>query len=85
MTDIDIREVLREELNNIAPEIDMAAVDPAADLREAMDIDSMDFLNFITAVHRRLGVDIPEIDYPKMFTLDKAVAYVRTKLQSSKA
>jgi acyl carrier protein len=85
MTDIDIRKVLQEELNNIAPEIDMAGLDPAADLREAMDIDSMDFLNFIIAVHRRLGVDIPEIDYPKMFTLDKAIVYVRTKLESSKA
>jgi acyl carrier protein len=58
--------VLQEELNNIAPEIDMSGIDPAADLRETMDIDSMDFLNFITALHRRLGIDIPEIDYPKL-------------------
>ncbi len=85
MTDVDIRKVLQEELNNIAPEIDMAGVDPAADLREAMDIDSMDFLNFITAVHHRLGIDIPEIDYPKMITLDKAMAYVRAKMGSSNA
>ena len=84
MTEIDVRKVLWEELNNIAPEIDMAGVDPAADLREAMDIDSMDFLNFITAVHHRLGIDIPEIDYPKLVTLDKAIAYVCTKLGSSK-
>ena len=40
MNDIDISKVLREELNNIAPEIDMTGIDPAADLREAMDIDS---------------------------------------------
>lgn len=85
MIDIDIRKVLQEELNNIAPEVDMGSVDPVADLREAMDIDSMDFLNFITAVHRRLGIDIPEIDYPKMVTLEKATAYVRTKLGSGKA
>ena len=54
MSDIDIRKVVQEELNNIAPEVDMASVDPAADLREALDIDSMDFLNFITAIHHRL-------------------------------
>jgi len=76
MTDIELRKVVQEELNNIAPEIDIAAVDPAADLREAMDIDSMDFLNFITAIHRRLGIDIPETDYPKMVTIDKAIAYL---------
>jgi len=76
MSDTDIRKVVQEELNNIAPEVDMTSVDPAADLREAIDIDSMDFLNFITAIHHRLGVDIPEIDYPKLVTLDGAVAYL---------
>lgn len=80
MSDPDIRNVVYEELNNIAPEIDLAAVDPAGDLREALDIDSMDFLNFISAVHRRLGVNIPERDYPKLITLDGAIAYLTAKL-----
>ena len=84
MSYIDIRKVLQEELNNIAPEVDIAGIDPAANLREVMDIDSMDFLNFITAIHHRLGIDIPEIDYPKLATLDGAVAYLRTKLELSK-
>jgi acyl carrier protein len=82
MSDVDIRKVIHEELNNIAPEADIASVDPAADLREAIDIDSMDFLNFIIAIHRRLGVDIPEIDYPKLGTLNGAFAYINTKLQA---
>jgi acyl carrier protein len=77
MSDIDIRKVVQEELNNIAPEADLASVDPAADLREALDIDSMDFLNFVTAIHHRLSIDIPEIDYPKLITLDGAVATSR--------
>jgi len=84
MNDLDIRKVVQEELNNIAPEIDLATIDPAGDLRESFDIDSMDFLNFITAIHHRLGVNIPELDYPKLFTLDGAVAYIRAKLASSK-
>jgi len=82
MSDIDIRRVLQEELNNIAPEVDMASVDPAADLREAIDIDSMDFLTFITAIHHRLGIDIPEVDYPKLVTLDGAIAYITAHLKS---
>jgi len=80
----EIRKVMQEELNNIAPEIDMASVDPAADLREALDIDSMDFLNFVTTIHHRLGLDIPEVDYPKLVTLDGAIAYIEAKLGSSK-
>jgi acyl carrier protein len=85
MSDIDIRKVVQEELNNIAPEVDMASVDPAADLREALDIDSMDFLNFVTAIHHRLSIDIPEVDYPKLITLDGAVAYITAHLGSSKS
>ena len=84
MNDIDIRKVVQEELSNIAPEVDLASIDPASDLREAIDIDSMDFLNFITAIHHRLGVEIPELDYPKLVTLDGAVAYIAAKLGSSK-
>ncbi|MDO9564513.1 MAG: acyl carrier protein [Bradyrhizobium sp.] len=82
MNDLDIRKAVKEELNNIAPEIDLAAIDPAGDLREALDIDSMDFLNFISAIHHRLGVDIPELDYPKLVTLDGAVAYIAARLGS---
>ena len=84
MTDIDIRKVIQEELNNIAPEADLASVNPTADLREAIDIDSMDFLNFVIALHHRLGIDIPELDYPKLVTLDGAIAYIDAKLRSSK-
>lgn len=84
MNDLDIRKVVQEELNNIAPEVDLATIDPAADLRETFDIDSIDFLNFITAIHHRLGVEIPELDYPKLITLDGAVAYIAAKLGSSK-
>ncbi len=80
MSDLDLREVLEQELGNIAPEADFKALDPSADLREALDIDSMDFLNFVTAVHRRLGIDIPEADYPKLFTLEGAVGYLRAKV-----
>ena len=79
MSDPDIRTAVQEELNNVAPEIDLATIDPAADLREALDIDSMDFLNFITAIHHRVGVDIPELDYPKLTTLDGAITYLEAK------
>jgi acyl carrier protein len=85
MTQPDIRAVVHEELHNIAPEIDLSAVNPTADLREALDIDSMDFLNFVTAIHHRLGVDVPELDYPKLITLDGAVKYLGNKLQLGKS
>lgn len=85
MSDSDVRNVVLEELGNIAPEADLTGIDPAADLRETLDIDSMDFLNFVTALHLRLGVEIPEIDYAKLFTLDDAVAYLAAKRGMNKA
>ena len=84
MNQVDIRAVVREELANIAPEIDLSMISPTADLREALDIDSMDFLNFVTALHQRLGVDVPELDYPKLITLDGAVKYLEIKLHTGK-
>lgn len=84
MNDTEIRALLREELGNIAPEMDLTTLDASIDVREALDIDSMDFLNFIIAVHRRLGVDIPEIDYPKLNTLDGAIKYLADKAAASK-
>ncbi|MGO8955593.1 MAG: acyl carrier protein [Rhodomicrobium sp.] len=81
MNEDDIRKILNEELGNIAPEADLQKLDSSADLREALDIDSIDFLNFITAIHHRLGIEVPELDYPKLFTLDGAVSYLATKLK----
>jgi acyl carrier protein len=82
MNETQIRAVVKEELGNIAPEIDLSTISPKADLREALDIDSMDFLNFITVLHQRLKVDVPEVDYPKLITLDGAVAYLSAKLST---
>ena len=67
-------------LGEIAPEVDAARLDPSRDLRDELDLDSMDFLNFLVAVHQRTGVDIPEADYGKLATLDQLVAYLARKL-----
>lgn len=81
MNEEEIRTIFLEELGNIAPEADSRRLDPSVDLREALDLDSMDFLNLMTAIHRRVGVNIPELDYPKLFTLDRAVSYLANKLK----
>ena len=55
-------------------------LDPDDGLREQLDLDSMDFLNVVIGLHEALGVDIPEVDYPKLFTMNGAVAYLKEKL-----
>ena len=76
----DIRSTVLTSLKTIAPEADPAALAPTADLRDALDIDSMDFLRFVVNLHERLHVDIPERDYAKVRTLDTCVSYLEGKL-----
>jgi acyl carrier protein len=76
----DLRDLVIEVLTGIAPETDPSSVDPTEDLREELDLDSMDELNLITRVGERLGIDIPERDYRQMRTLDGAVDYLSGRL-----
>ncbi|OGT82730.1 MAG: phosphopantetheine-binding protein [Gammaproteobacteria bacterium RIFCSPLOWO2_02_FULL_61_13] len=66
-------------LRTIAPEIEPAELVPNRPLRQQVDLDSMDWLNFLMALHRQLGVDIPEADYRKLVTLDDLVGYLLGK------
>lgn len=76
MTRDDLRRLVIEELRNLTPETDPAEIDGNADFRETLDFDSMDLLNFVIALSKRVGVDIPESDYPQVTTIDGAVGYL---------
>ena len=76
MTEEEIRTTVLRVLGEIAPEADPARIDPDASLRDQLDLDSMDVLNIMIALHEALRVDIPETDYPKLATLNGAVAYL---------
>jgi acyl carrier protein len=65
----DIQALAASVLAGIAPEADLASVGENEDLREALDLDSMDFLNFIIGLSQGSGINIPESKYPKLFTL----------------
>lgn len=80
MTRDEIRRAIIEGLGNIAPETDPASIATDADVREALDIDSMDFLNFVIGLHQTLNLDIPEADYPKLLTIGGATDYLAAKL-----
>jgi acyl carrier protein len=71
-----IKATILRVIGRIAPEADLTALAPDVDLRDQLDIDSFDFLNVVIALHEALGVDIPEVDYPKLATIDGAIAYL---------
>lgn len=78
----DIEQTVLDVLQGIAPEMDPAELKADVSLHDQLDIDSMDYLTFVTKLHQRTGVDIPEIDYPRLSTLHGAVAYLSDKLGS---
>ncbi len=67
-------------LRGIAPEVDPDDIEPAIPLRQQVDLDSMDWLNFLIGLHQRLGVDIPEADYARLVTLDNVLDYLQARL-----
>jgi acyl carrier protein len=75
-----MRQVVRRALNNVAPEVDLESIDPGKDLRDQIDIDSVDFLNFVIGLHKELGFDIPDADVSKLTTLNGCVAYLLAKI-----
>lgn len=76
MKEADIRQLAASVLAGIAPEADLSSVEDGEDLREALDLDSMDFLNFVIGLHQGSGQPIPESDYPRLFTLKGCVSYL---------
>jgi acyl carrier protein len=78
-----MRQVVRRALNNVAPEVDLESIDPGKDLRDQIDVDSVDFLNFVIGLHKELGVDIPDADVAKLTTLNGCVSYLLAKTGSS--
>jgi acyl carrier protein len=79
MSDDAIRQTVLRLLGEVAPEADLSLLKPDRRIRDQIDIDSMDALNFLIAVHEATGVDIPESDYPKLTTLDNIVAYLAAR------
>ena len=79
MTETEIRQAVREQLGNVAPEADFESLDPGKDLREQIDLDSVDFLNFVVGLHKALDIEIPDTDVAKLATLEGCVAYLKSR------
>ncbi|KPK14651.1 MAG: phosphopantetheine-binding protein [Myxococcales bacterium SG8_38] len=80
MTSEDIRSTLLTCLSDVAPEVDTEALEDDTDLRDELDLDSMDILRWVQGIHKALGVEIPEEDYGKVVTLGDAIDYVSARV-----
>lgn len=76
MNEDEARQLVLEALRDVAPEVDSATIDPDVPFQDQLDLDSMDFLNYVTGVEEAARIRIPERDNPKVSTLSGCVAYV---------
>ena len=80
MTQDQLRERVLQSLASVVPELRPAEIDPGVSLRDQLDIDSMDFINFVIELDKSLGVAIPEADYGELSTVNACVAYLERML-----
>ena len=80
MDENELRAVVVATLKAIAPEVEEGDLRPDKPLRNQVDLDSMDWLNFLIGLHDKLKVDIPEADYAKLVTLGDVLDYLKAKL-----
>jgi acyl carrier protein len=85
MAPSDIRQVVLDILERIAPDEDLSHLDDAVPFREQMELDSMDFLDIVMELRKAYRVQIPEEDYPQLVTMDSTVEYLTPKLKDAPA
>ena len=75
-----LSELVCRRIRDIAPDADTEQLDPNEDMRDALDLDSMDFLRLVEALSRELGVTISEVDFAHITRLSQMVDYLRARL-----
>lgn len=85
MTDEEIKAAVLKALASVAPELDEGTLTPDRSFRDQLDIDSMDFLNYVIALHEALRIDIPEADQRFLDTIDGAIDYLKRKTANGPA
>lgn len=83
MTRDDIRAAFVEELTRVAPDLDAAAIGDDDHIQDDLELDSMDVLNLVAALHERLGIDIAESQYPQIATPALATAFLAAALEGA--
>jgi acyl carrier protein len=71
-----LKDTICKLILNIAPEVDISELDPNEDMRDELDLDSMDFMRLLEAIEKNMGVSIPQSDYKQVSTLQTMAEYI---------
>jgi acyl carrier protein len=81
MVGTEIRHVILDILERIAPDEDLSNIDDAVAFREQMELDSMDFLDIVMELRKMYRIQIPEDDYGNLISMDSTVSYLTPMLK----
>ena len=79
MTEDQVKQIVTDIINEIAPDEDTSDIKPDVNLRDQMDLDSMDFLDIVMELRKQHGIEVPEADYPELASLDSCANYLTPK------
>jgi acyl carrier protein len=85
MTKDDIKQIVIDIIDEIAPDEDTSSLDPSVRLRDQLDLDSMDFLDIVMELRKQHGIEVPEADYPELASLDSCANYLLPKFEAKQA
>jgi acyl carrier protein len=76
LTQPQARELVTRSLLRIVPDADLDAIGDGGDLRDALELDSLDFLRFAELLSNGAGERIEEEDYPRLTSVGSCVAFL---------
>lgn len=82
MTEEDVKQIVIDIIEEIAPDEDTSNIDPAVALRDQLDLDSMDFLDIVMELRKQHNIEVPEAEYPQLVSLDSCAAYLTPKFNA---
>ncbi|NQY32135.1 MAG: acyl carrier protein [Coraliomargarita sp.] len=82
MTEDEVKQIVIDIINEIAPDEDTTDLKGEVSLRDQMDLDSMDFLDIVMELRKQHGIEVPEADYPELASLDSCANYLTPKFNA---
>lgn len=82
MTHEDIKKIIKNIIASIAPDEDVTRIKSEVPLREQLGLDSMDFLDIVMELRKKHNIEVPEIDYPRLASLDSCAEYLLPKFKT---
>lgn len=85
MTKEDVKQIVKDIIEEIAPDEELGDLNDSERLRDQLELDSMDFLDIVMELRKQHGIEVPEEDYPELASLDSCANYLLPKFEAKAA